>query len=210
MRRETGVKGWTEKRASEGDHRPSSWSKTQEEVLGFKEERERGVEAVDIAFSLGDYKKRSSSRRLQRRRTVARRGVRRVETERRELDYVLRKSSRGESREPASFFRRAKERDDARKKKKRESSEGRLFSLSCSFPATEGGTREIKRERRATAGGSGCRSVSRTHSGIILNRSRVPETRAALPILTSLLTASLTLVTQELYIISYKDRTGVV
>lgn len=59
MRRETGVKGWTEKRASEGDHRPSSWSKTQEEVLGFKEERKRGVGAVDIAFSLGDYKKRS-------------------------------------------------------------------------------------------------------------------------------------------------------
>lgn len=67
MRRETahGVKGWTEKRANEGNHRPSSWSKTQEEVLGFKEEEKKkaGVGSA-LLFPLDDYKKKKSWRRL--------------------------------------------------------------------------------------------------------------------------------------------------
>lgn len=109
MRRETGVKGWTEKRASEGDHRPSSWSKTQEEVLGFKEERKRGVGALDIAFPLETIKKGIFAEAAKTIGSVA--PVSGEEQEgwkrrrRRELDYVSRKSCRGESREPASFFR---------------------------------------------------------------------------------------------------------
>lgn len=146
MRRETGVKGWTEKRASEGDHRPSSWSKTQEELLGFKEERKRGVGAVDIAFPLGDYKKKNLRGGCKDDGSVARvseeaqKGWK--QRRRRELDYVSRKSSRGELREPGKLFS-VKERDDARKKK-RKFGEGKLLLF---FTAAEGGAREIKRAK---------------------------------------------------------------
>lgn len=69
VRRETGVKGWTEKRASEGDHRPPTWSKTQEEkfLVSRRREKEASKRSVDIAFPLEIIKK-ESSRRLQRRR----------------------------------------------------------------------------------------------------------------------------------------------
>lgn len=57
---------------------------------------------------------------------------------------MSRKSNRGESREPASFF--GEQRKEMTPGKKRESSEGKLFSLLL-FPATEGGAREIKRAK---------------------------------------------------------------
>lgn len=60
MRRETGVKGWSEKRASEGDRRPSSWSKTQEEKFLVSRRREKKRRRSGRhSLSLGDYKKRS-------------------------------------------------------------------------------------------------------------------------------------------------------
>lgn len=66
---------------------------------------------------------------------------------RRELDYVSRKSSRGESRERQGklFFRCEQRREmTPGEKKKRKFGEGKLLLF---FVATEGGAREIKRAK---------------------------------------------------------------